>query len=553
MATYAAQKNLVDFIMCDHALIDDRLSGYFNALELFRFRQASDILGGAVEPYKKKRWAEIATPFSLFAACESMYYSFAFLKDQAVDTMYQEVFKALQNLLDLNEEYEAEDEGTSRFCKLLREVCVCMQVRGSMILIYRALRGKRLDVLNCNEFSAAARSLSKRPTKCEHPYLQRMKTNMASEIELVCRLFTAQAAMSNYQFKDTVVLLQQCKSLLKGWRKSVERGTAKLGVKLGADGATTGAARAPPVRKARTPSFGFWLGFDTGSASKHSSKGSRPAKVATILPPVFPWLQLYLDVCFAKAALFFRSILANPAALTGVECDLHRRAVGGGSPKNNLTDPAFDGAAGEGGLATGGDGPSLPGAKCLDFFSLADTMRRKCRDASVEVTVGLTLNVGNVTREQPLSITHGYTCPAYCVRNGEGVGEGKGGEAQVEGGSGEDEGESRPQGLKAWPLIFVHPPEQAIQFDKHWPNIVSLLVGGLPELDGYKKPLYHHEPNLDRKASYYLAFVDQNVALVVVTHSNHTAPLRSVTEFFAAVCPTLRMETVFARLRPLKI
>ena len=251
MSSYAARKNLVDFIMCDYDLIDGRLSAFFNALELFRFRQASDVLGIPVEPYKKKRWAEIATPLSLFAACESLYYSFAFLKDQSVDTMYQEVFKALQNLLDLNEEYENEDEGTGLFCDMIRDLCVCMQVRGSMILIYRALRTKRVENIDFLEFSSAARSLSKRPTKCQHHYLQRIKTNISSEIELVCRLFGAQSAMSNYQFKDTVVLLQQCKSLLKSWQKSVERGTAKLSARLGS--ASGGNAQPAP---SRTPAFG---------------------------------------------------------------------------------------------------------------------------------------------------------------------------------------------------------------------------------------------------------------------------------------------------------
>ena len=115
------------------------------------------------------------------------------------------------------------------------------------------------------------------------------------------------------------------------------------------------------------------------------------------------------------------------------------------------------------------------------------------------------------------------------------------------------EGESRPQGLQGWPLIFVQPHNHAIHLDKHWPNIVSLLVGGLPELDGFKKPLYHHEPKLDRKASYYIAMVDTSVAMVVVTFSNHTTPLRPVLDFFSAVCPILRMENVIENLRPLKM
>ena len=85
-------------------LINERVALFFPGLELFRFRQASEIWGLSTDaPQSKKVFLDVASSFSLLAACESMYYSMAFLDDTSVDTMYQEVFNAFQTLLDLYE------------------------------------------------------------------------------------------------------------------------------------------------------------------------------------------------------------------------------------------------------------------------------------------------------------------------------------------------------------------------------------------------------------------------------------------------------------------
>ena len=70
---------------------------YFSGLELFAFGQASDIWGLLQTHHQNKKvFFDVASSFSLLAACESMYYSIAFLKDTSVDTMYQEVFNAFK-------------------------------------------------------------------------------------------------------------------------------------------------------------------------------------------------------------------------------------------------------------------------------------------------------------------------------------------------------------------------------------------------------------------------------------------------------------------------
>ena len=102
-------------------LINERVALFFSGLELFRFRQASDIWGLPSDaPQNKKVFFDVASSFSLLAACESMYYSMAFLKDTSVDTMYQEVFNAFQTLLELYEVDKEKYEEAQYFCQLLR-------------------------------------------------------------------------------------------------------------------------------------------------------------------------------------------------------------------------------------------------------------------------------------------------------------------------------------------------------------------------------------------------------------------------------------------------
>ena len=211
-------------------LINERVALFFSGLELFRFRQASDIWGLPSDaPQNKKVFFDVASSFSLLAACESMYYSMAFLKDTSVDTMYQEVFNAFQTLLELYEVDKEKYEEAQYFCQLLEDLCCLLQVRTSMIMIYRALQASDIDQIDYTEFAAAARSISKRPLKCSHKSLRRLKINTSSEIELLCRIFESQIAISNYQFKDATVRLHQCKMLYNVWQSSVERGAANLG------------------------------------------------------------------------------------------------------------------------------------------------------------------------------------------------------------------------------------------------------------------------------------------------------------------------------------
>lgn len=375
-------------------LINERVALFFSGLELFRFRQASDIWGLSTDvPQSKRVFLDIASSFSLLAACESMYYSMAFLDDTSVDTMYQEVFNAFQTLLDLYEmDKEKYDEARS-FCNLLEDLCCLLQVRTSMIMIYRALKASQIDEIDYDEFAAAVRSISKRPLKCTHRSLKRLRNNTSSEIELLCRLFEAQIAISNYQFKDATVRLYQCKTLYSVWKNSVERGAANLGI-LSGDGINNlgngfdkqsdtfkgkktvrrnssssdnlsrrnRALSLTSSSSTKSIGFRFWSGlsivnkdkknnngnhnttYNNNSGSNSSTSASKtnaltprngrgsgingrsnistrtsprnskkPGLDKTLfnLPPVFPWLQLYLNSCIAKSTLIFHGILTK--------------------------------------------------------------------------------------------------------------------------------------------------------------------------------------------------------------------------------------------------
>ena len=110
--------SVVEYIL---SLSTNELRYFFSGLRLFRFRQASDIWGLPSDaPQNKKVFFDVASSFSLLAACESMYYSMAFLKDTSVDTMYQEVFNAFQTLLELYEVDKEKYEEAQNFLSAVR-------------------------------------------------------------------------------------------------------------------------------------------------------------------------------------------------------------------------------------------------------------------------------------------------------------------------------------------------------------------------------------------------------------------------------------------------
>ena len=113
--------------------------------------------------------------------------------------------------------------------------------------------------------------------------------------------------------------------------------------------------------------------------------------------------------------------------------------------------------------------------------------------------------------------------------------------------------------MKSWPIIFSLPTSFAHSGfqERHWPNIVSLLIGGIPNLDGFKDPFFHHERRVGTShTSYYIANIDENVSMVVIAdmskRNSNTGPMRPIIDFFRQVSPILRMEQVFDSLKPLK-
>ena len=106
--------------------------------------------------------------------------------------------------------------------------------------------------------------------------------------------------------------------------------------------------------------------------------------------------------------------------------------------------------------------------------------------------------------------------------------------------------------------VFSLPTSFAISTlkDRHWPNIVSLLIGGIPQLNGYKDPFFHHESRVGTSpTSYYICNIDENVSMVIIAESSRSSsngPARPIIDFCRQVAPVLRMQHVFDSLKPLK-
>jgi len=59
--------------------------------------------------------------------------------------------------------------------------------------------------------------------KITHPNLYRMKSNIINEINVLKRLLMAQIAISRAEFKDSILLLTQCRMEFDSWREDIKR------------------------------------------------------------------------------------------------------------------------------------------------------------------------------------------------------------------------------------------------------------------------------------------------------------------------------------------
>lgn len=102
----------------------------------------------------------------------------------------------------------------------------------------------------------------------------------------------------------------------------------------------------------------------------------------------------------------------------------------------------------------------------------------------------------------------------------------------------------KPSGLGAFPAIFSFPGERPVG---HWPNIVSILLDKVHELNTMEKIVYFFDNRV--QSTYFLTRVDPRLTLVVIFNSKRSEKDSYVSTFLTETAALLRNTKVFAMLK----
>lgn len=111
------------------------------------------------------------------------------------------------------------------YSTLLQQVGIIIVVRMDMIAIYNTfvafLSSPTVD------YDSLLATLDNLPVnfrdKVTHPMLYKIKSNVISEINVLKRLLLAQLAIARAEFKDSILLLTQCRMEFDAWRDDIKK------------------------------------------------------------------------------------------------------------------------------------------------------------------------------------------------------------------------------------------------------------------------------------------------------------------------------------------
>jgi len=101
-----------------------------------------------------------------------------------------------------------------------------------------------------------------------------------------------------------------------------------------------------------------------------------------------------------------------------------------------------------------------------------------------------------------------------------------------------------PSGLGAFPAIFSFPGDRPVD---HWPNIVSILLDKVQELNSLDKIVFLFDNRV--QSTYFLTRVDLRTTLVVIFNSKRSEKDSYVTTFLTETATLLRNTKIFALLK----
>ncbi|KAJ7361732.1 hypothetical protein OS493_014372 [Desmophyllum pertusum] len=102
----------------------------------------------------------------------------------------------------------------------------------------------------------------------------------------------------------------------------------------------------------------------------------------------------------------------------------------------------------------------------------------------------------------------------------------------------------KPSGLGAFPAVFSFPGDRPVD---HWPNIVSILLDKVQELNSMEKIVFFFDSGV--QSTYFLTRVDPRMTLVVIFNSKRSEKDSYVTTFLTETATLLRNTKIFAMLK----
>ncbi|XP_078382047.1 KICSTOR subunit 2-like [Oculina patagonica] len=102
----------------------------------------------------------------------------------------------------------------------------------------------------------------------------------------------------------------------------------------------------------------------------------------------------------------------------------------------------------------------------------------------------------------------------------------------------------KPSGLGAFPAVFSFPGDRPVD---HWPNIVSILLDKVNELNSMEKIVFFFDNRV--QSTYFLTRVDPRMTLVVIFTTKRSEKDSYVTTFLTETATLLRNTKIFAMLK----
>jgi len=202
------------------------ISKYFTLCGTLQFTKASDVCKQKTSVTLGQPWTKLLSPLLLLATSESIYYSLAYLESRWIGkdhltNMYRQVFADLTNALKIFKTFATPEDELSFFTTLIVQTGLLVGLRKELVSLYRNMATSRGNP-DYKELVTTLSNIRKQISLgIAHPFLETVKNNFFVEVGTLYKLLLAQGELSNYNLKDSVVLLYKAKNDLDEWKNCI--------------------------------------------------------------------------------------------------------------------------------------------------------------------------------------------------------------------------------------------------------------------------------------------------------------------------------------------